>query len=70
MFIYHKKWTNLSETLEGNKLDFVQNAKILGLSVTSDGRWDLNTKSTVLKGNSRLWFLRPLKLLGASRDTL
>ena len=59
ILIYLKKWTNL--------LDVVQNAKILSLSVTSDGCWDLHTKSTALKGNSRLWFLRRLKLLG---DTL
>ena len=48
----------------------MQQTKLLGLTVTSDGRWDLNTKNTVIKGNSRLWFLRRLKLLGASRDTL
>ena len=65
--IYLKIWTNLSQTLEGNNLDVVHISKLLVLSVTSDGRRDLDTKSTVLKGNSRLWFLRHLKLLG---DTL
>ena len=55
--------------MEGNKLEIVQNSKLLGLTVTSNGRWDLNAKNTVLKANSRLWFLRRLKLLGASRDT-
>ena len=67
ILIYLKIWTNLSQTLKGNKLDVVQKSKLLFLSVTSDGRQDLNTKSTVLKGNSRLWFLIRLKLLG---DTL
>ena len=56
--------------LEGNKLEIVQNSKLLGFTVTSDGRRDLNTKNAVLKATSRLWFLRRLKLLGASRDTL
>ena len=54
MLTYLKKWTNLNQPLEGNEMDVLQNAKILGLSVTSDGRWDFNTKCTVLKGNSRL----------------
>ena len=35
--------------LEGNKLEIVQNSKLLGLTVTSNGRWDLNAKNTVLK---------------------
>ena len=56
--------------LEGTQLDVVQNTKLLGLTVTNDGRFDMNTKIMVSKGNSRLWFLRRLKLLGASKDTL
>ena len=56
--------------LEGTQLDVVQQTKLLGLTVTADGRWDMNTKQMVLKANSRLWFLRRLKLLGVSKDTL
>ena len=59
---------NLS--LEGSQLGVVQQTKLLGLTVTDDGRWDVNTKQMVIKANSRLWFLRRLKLLGASKDTL
>ena len=38
--------------------------------MTSNCRWEANTKQVVAKGNARLWFLRRLKLLGASQDTL
>ena len=51
----HKFTPNL--LLEGTKLDVVQNTKLLGLTVTDDGRFDMNTKIMVSKGNSRLWFL-------------
>ena len=57
-------------SLEGRRLDVVNETKLLGLTITSDGRWDLHTKHTVTKGNARLWFLRRLKLLGASKDTM
>jgi hypothetical protein len=38
--------------------------------VTSDCKWEANTKNIVKKGNGRLWFLRRLKTLVASLDTL
>ena len=57
-------------SLDGKKLDVVNETKLLGLVVTSNCRWESNTKQVVAKGNARLWFLRRLKLLGASQDTL
>ena len=51
-------------------MEVVKEIKLLGLIVTNNCRWDANTKHIVTKGNSRLWFLRRLKLLGASKDTL
>jgi hypothetical protein len=56
--------------LEGGTLDVVSETKLLGLTITSDCRWDANSKAIVLKGNSKLWFLRRLKLLGAKTETL
>ena len=68
IFNFSRKYQFTPELeLEGNKLEIVQNSKLLGLTVTSDGRWDLNTKNTVLTAN---FFLRHFKLLGASWDTL
>ena len=50
--------------LEESTLEVVQE------TTTNNCRWDANTKHNVAKGNSRLWFLRSLKLLGASQETL
>ena len=57
-------------SLEGSILEVVYETKLLGLVITSNCRWDANTKDIVRKGNSRLWFLRRLKLLGAGEDTM
>ena len=38
--------------------------------MTDNCKWDENTKDIVSKGNGRLWFLRRLKTLGASIETL
>ena len=54
---------------EGTNLEVVQETKLLGLTVSNDCRWDKNTKYIVQTGQARLWFLRRLKLLGASRTT-
>ena len=70
-FNFTKKYDFLPEfTLDGTPLETVYETKLLGLTISSNCRWDSNTKNTVIKGNSRLWFLRRLKLLGASQSTL
>ena len=56
--------------LEGKTLEIVSETSLLGLTITNNCRWNANTKNIVKKGNSRLWFLRRLKLLGGSEDTL
>ena len=57
-------------SLDGAPLEVVYETKLLGLTLTSDCKWEANTKNIVQKGNSRLWFLRRLKILGASQETL
>ena len=42
----------------------------MNTSFGKDCHWDLNSKHAVAKVNSRLWFLRRLKLLGASKETM
>ena len=56
--------------LEGADLEVVYETKLLGLVISSDCRWEKNTKNVVQRGQGRLWFLRRLKLLGASSNTL
>ena len=70
-FNFTRKYDFVSSfTLEETNLEVVYTTKLLGLTLTSDCRWDQNTSNIVQKGNSRLWFLRRLKLLGASKETL
>ena len=54
------------------EIKVVYETKLLGvtLTLTSDCRWDSNTRCIVKNVNSRIWFLRRLKLLGASQETL
>ena len=44
--------------------------KLLGVIIQSDCKWSSNTTYIVNKAKSRLWFLRRLKALGASEQTL
>ena len=70
-FNFTRKYDSVpSFTIEDTNLEVVYTTKLLGLTLTSDCRWDQNTSNIVQKGNSRLWFLRRLKLLGASKETL
>ena len=43
-------------SLDGIPLEVVYETKLLGITLTSDCRWDNNTKSIVQKDSSRLWF--------------
>ena len=66
---YHDMQLNLSKS-NGTLLEVVKETKLLGLTISSSCTWDANTREIVAKGKSRLWFLRRLKFLGASSDTL
>ena len=52
------------------KLELVEQFKLLGVVITSDLKWDENTDYITKKAFSRLWLLRRLKKLGASRKAL
>ena len=56
--------------LDNNQLEIVYKTKLLGVVCTSDCKWTENTKYLVSKANGKIWFLRRLKMLGASRSTL
>ena len=53
-----------------NSLEVTYQTKLLGVIWTSICEWDENTKYLTKKANSRLYFLRRLKNLGASSETL
>ena len=57
-------------TLDDNQLEIVYSTKLLGVVCTSDCKWKENTRNLVVKANGKMWFLRRLKTLGASKETL
>ena len=56
--------------INGKKLDVVYESKLIGVIIRSDCKWSSNTKYITSKAKSRLWFIRRLKSLGASVETL
>ena len=51
-------------------LELVEQVKLLGIIVTSDMKWHANTAYLSDKGYGRLWMIRNLKRLGASKAEL
>ena len=57
-------------SLNGNKLDQVSTAKLLGIWITEDLNWDKNTKEICKKAYSRISMLTKLKYVGTSMEDL
>ena len=57
-------------TLDQTILDVVYETKLLGVTITSDCKWSKHIANITEKANSKIWFLRRLKSLGASTSTL
>ena len=57
-------------TICNESAEVVEKMKLLGVIITSDLKWHENTKHIVKKAFSKLWMLRRLKVMGASRKTL
>ena len=55
---------------DSNQLNVEYKVKLLGVIWNSNCEWDENTDYLVKKANSRLFFMRRLKSLGASPKTL
>ena len=56
--------------LDDHELEVVDEIRLLGLIIRSDLKWTSNTANIVAKANKRLWILRRLSNLGASRSDL
>ena len=56
--------------LNGKNLEVVEQMKLLGVIITSDLKWHENTNNIVKKASKKMWILRRLRNLGASRSTL
>ena len=57
-------------TVASTRLELVESAKLLGVIITSDLKWEENTLYIVKRCYSKVWTLRRLKKLGASSDDL
>lgn len=58
------------EIEENSKLDVVEEAKLLGVIISSDMSWKSNTANMYKKGFERIWILRRLKKLGVDQHEL
>ena len=61
-----RKWTkkiHASYTLEGTDLENVESIKYLGVTITSDLRWDTHVSNVCTKANRTLGFLRRNSIL-------
>ena len=56
--------------LEGEVLETVDNAKLLGTIISNDLSWNKNTETIVKKANKRMELLRKISSFGASLDEL
>jgi hypothetical protein len=56
--------------INNDKLEVVEELKLLGVKITNDLKWEQNTKYITTKAYSRLWMLRRLKSLGANNSEL
>ena len=56
--------------MNGQEIELVNESKLLGLVIRSDLKWYANTDHITKKGYKRLWILRRLKNLGASKEIL
>ena len=57
-------------TISTTRLELVERTKLLGVVLTSDLKWEQNTQYIVQRCNSKVWTLRRLKKLGASKEDL
>ena len=60
----------LELTIEQRQLDVVPTTKLLGVTISSDCKWNHLVEDLVTKANQKMWFLLRLKVLGASITTL
>ena len=55
---------------DGSLLYLVDEIKLLGVIITSDLKWQKNTKHIIMKANKRMWIIKRLKSMGANLEQL
>ena len=69
MWCVRKHWLP-GITISTTRIELMERAKLLGVILTSDLKWEQNTQYIVQRCNSKLWTLRRLKKLGTSKVDL
>ena len=57
-------------TIEGNEIDNVQHAKLLGVMISSDLTWNKHVENIVAKAGKRVYMLYQLKRAGIGQHDL
>ena len=57
-------------SIGGQPIDVIDSTELLGTTITSDLKWDSNTKKIVRKANARMEILRKVASFGASVSDL
>ena len=57
-------------TINGTPIEVVEEIKLLGVKISSDLKWNLNTLYSTKRGYAKLWMLRRLKAHGANQNEL
>ena len=73
LMVFNPCWSlNFSPefSLGGQKLEVVEMAKLLGVTIRSDLKWCSNTESIVRRAANKLWLIRRLKNMGANKEEL
>jgi hypothetical protein len=69
--IITKKNLNLQPLVRQNKtIDSIESAKLLGVIITSNMKWDLHIESSIQKASKSIFILTTLKSLRMPQDTL
>ena len=74
----HNKYVSMSQRstqrkfsiIGGNEIDDVQCAKLLGVTISSDLRWNKHVESIVAKAGKRVYMLYQLKRAGIGQHDL
>ena len=70
-FNFSKKYDFLPKiSYDGNELEVEYKSKLLGVIIESTGRWNSHIEYVANKAKQRVFFLRRLKSLGATQQTL
>ena len=56
--------------IQDNTIQVVDKTKLLGIHITADLKWKKHVDMTTKKAYARIWILKRLVTLGATRDTL